>query len=245
MKSNLLSELERSVNNRSAHRDFPIPNYLFVQKYGRTIQKELEEIAKVLGWEDSFYFKTEGAGKKEAALQRFRLEEERHAGLGRNFSGCVLIEITGTEEKEELFELLEYLEAHQQRISSLFTTKNHVNMEFISNELEQFFFLRMIDGMKYEPQEQLNLFQGQLFKYGLMFSGEAEKVLQQFLEQKVWQESDMVEKRIQHLASHIVYTRQLMDRTGNVIEKEEMEEALQKEQGTPEKKRTIGFVTGG
>lgn len=170
MKSNLLSELERIVNSRS---DFPIPSYLFVQQYGRSIQNELKEIAEALGREDSFYFKTEAAGKEYNILQRFRMEEEMHAGLGRKFDGCVLIRISGEEPKKEMDEFLDYLEEEQQRISCLYTTENYEKVYDIGKKLEQFFFVRVVYGRKYELQEQMYLFCKNLDKYKLKLSREA------------------------------------------------------------------------
>lgn len=244
MKSNLLSELERVEKSRVTQKDFPVPSYLFVQKYGRSIQKELEEITRVLGKEVCFSFKTEVAGKEEPILQRFRMEEERHSGLGKRFAGCVFIELTGCEESEKISELLEYLEEHQNRICPLFTTKNYKSAEAICNGLERYFFVRTIDGMKYEAGEQVDLFLEYLTRYGLELSESAAEALGEFINHKEWQEEDLVEKRLQHLVSHIVYGRQLTEEYGNVIEKQELEEALQKETGNQSKKRSIGFVIG-
>ncbi|MBQ7775168.1 MAG: hypothetical protein IJ379_04520 [Lachnospiraceae bacterium] len=246
MKSNLLLELQRIVEGRNNNIDFPIPCYLFVQKYGRTIQSELQQITQTLGRENHFFFKAEATLKEETILRRFLLEEERHAGLGKKYTGCVLIELSGEESGKEVYDLLDYLDRHQQRISALFTTRNPLNSYSIRKQLEQFFFVRVIDGAKYEVQEQLTLFEDKLGSYQFELSEAAKEEMKSFLELKEWKESDMVEKRIQNLVSDIVYSRILTEEEENsVIEKEDVIIALQKATKDTEKRSIIGFVIGG
>jgi hypothetical protein len=70
--------------------------------------------------------------------------------------------------------------------------------------------------------------------------------MKSFLELKEWEESDMVEKRIQNLVSDIVYSRILTEADeDNVIEKEDVIIALEKVTKEVEKRNVIGFVIGG
>lgn len=246
MKSNLLLELQCIVEGKINNIDCPIPCYLFVQKYGRTIQGELLQITQTLGREKYFFFKAEGTQKEETILRRFLLEEERHAELGKKYNGCVLIELSGEESEKELYDLLDYLDRHQQRISLLFTTKEPLNSNDIRKQLEQFFFVRVIEGAKYGVQEQLTLFVDKLGSYQFELSESAMEEIKSFVEHKEWKEGDMVEKRIQNLVSDIVYNRILAKEEENsVIEKEDIVIALHKVTENTEKRGIIGFVIGG
>jgi len=246
MKSNLILELQRITGSKAVNKDFPMPCYLFIQKYGRNIQNELGEIAKLLGREKHFSFKTDASMREETLLRKFLLEEDKHAELGKQYSGCVLIELTGEEPEEEVFSFLDYLDRHQQRIDYLFTTKNHQKSDEIRRSLEQFFFVRVLEGTKYEAQEQLVLFEKGMEAYQFEMAEDARAELVEYFESKEWKEEDLVEKRIRNLVSNIVYSSMLDNvEDRKIIDRGDVALALKKVMDNSEKKSTIGFVIGG
>ena len=71
MKSNLLQELEQiAAYEEQMKIPLPIPSYLFVQKYGRSIEDEMPQIAGLLGKKEWFIFKADSSQEK-SLLNRF------------------------------------------------------------------------------------------------------------------------------------------------------------------------------
>lgn len=246
MKSNLLLEMQRIAGGKTVNKDYPMPCYLFIQKYGRNIQSELEEIARLFGRDRHFVFQTDVSMKEETLLRKFVLEEDKHAELGKRYSGCVLIELTGEEPEKELFSFLDYLDRQQERIDYLFTTKNHQKTTEIRKALEQFFFVRVLEGTKYEVQEQLAILEKGMEGYRFEMTEDAREEITEYFAGKEWKEEDLVEKRIRNLVSNIVYSRMLGKAEENsVIDREDVALALKNVMDHSEKKATIGFVIGG
>ena len=59
----------------SRNRKLPRPYYLFVQKYGRSMEAEMPEIARLLGNGRWFLFSTEGKKKDVSMTSRFLVEQ--------------------------------------------------------------------------------------------------------------------------------------------------------------------------
>lgn len=219
MKSNFLQELELILEGENGKKKFlPIPNYIFVQKYGRSIESEMTQIAKLLGKKEWFVFKADQRQEKKI-LDRFLLEQECKASVGREYTGCVLVELTGTEEEKELAEFLDYIEEASQRLTCIYTTKQMDETERIKNYLMQYGFVRMIEGESYKLNEQLAIFEETVFGYQFSISGGARIRLAEWLHKKDWQEQEKVCTTIQNMAKSAVYQKILT--AGKVAENKE------------------------
>lgn len=246
MKSMLLQEMQKiKEKEKTMGVRFQKPCYLFVQKYGRSVEAEMNEIMEMFGKSQYFSFKTEGNQKEETILRRFLMEQEKNAGLGRHFNGCVLIEISGEESDKEITDLLEYLEREKSRMTCIFTTKNFESVDFIKRQLEQCFFVRVIEGEEYDLSEQIDIFQNIINEYQFEIDKEAKKEVEDFFRMRRWQEKDMVEKRICNLANDILYRKMLEDVEEQVIDCQDVADILKNFELETGKKKQIGFVIGG
>ena len=222
----------------------PQPYYLFVQKYGRSMEAELPEIARQLSNGTWFYFCTEGKKKDVSITSRFLVEQEKNAELGKQFRGCVLIELTGEEEPKELFEFLSYIRQQAAQFCCVFSTRALDCVESIRKSLEQHFFIRVIDGEKYDTAEQKGLFLNVLGSFGFSLEGNIAEEVETVFSGVIWEESDMVQNKIENLARNMVYEKLLNPEALQVISMEEIRTAAAGLKKGTEKVRKIGFVGG-
>jgi len=229
-------EQERNVK-------LPKPCYLFVQKFGRSPEAELPEIAEAFGNGSWFHFLTEVKKKDITIRNRFIMELEKHAELGKAFQGHVLVELTGEEEPKEVFEFLSYIKQNEKQFQCIFTTRMLDRAEEIKNCLEEHFFVRKIEGKEYDNSEQSTVFLRVLLEYGfdidLLVNG-----LETLFAGVHWEETDMVQSRIENLARNIVYNKMLEPEAVLLVSAEEVEEAMREWKKEPERVRRIGFVKG-
>jgi len=240
----VLEELNK-VKNCEQERNISIPKpyYFFVQKFGRSPEAELPVIAKTFGNGSWFSFYTENKKKDTTMLNRFIMEAEKYAELGKVFQGYVLVEFTGEEEPKELYELLSYIKQNEKQFHCIFTTKMLDQAEKIQGCLEQHFFVRKMEGKKYESAEQSAIFLRVLMEYGFEMDGltnEAEKLFSDVC----WEETDMVQNRIENLARNLAYNKMLEPEAVLTVTAEEAEEAIRQCKKEPETTRRIGFVRG-
>lgn len=221
----------------------PKPYYLFVQKYGRNMEAEMPEIAKTVGNGRWFSFAAEVKKKDVTMTSHFLMELEKYAEIGKPFQGCVLMELTGEEDPKELYELLNFIRQKAQQFSCIFSTRTLENAEEIKNSLEQHFFVRRIDGKKYESAEQSALFLKVLSEYGFGVD-ELSNRLDTLFAGVHWDEEDMVQNRIENLAQNLVYEKMLQPEGALEVSMAEVEKATDELKKEPEKVRCIGFVRG-
>lgn len=240
MKNNLVREIEKIVAQKQNSNEYiPTPTYLYVKHYGRDIEDCMAEITELMGEEEYFIFKTGRIQKAESLLRSFLMELEKHASLGKDFGGCVLVELTVETEDKELADFLDYAE-NQKQIKFLFTTRE--NEEEVQELLERYFFVRVVKGQPYDCEEQFALLNEAFCKYQFAMDAAAEEAFQKALAEKEWQESDMVMNRIQNIAKNLVYEKMLAEKCSNrCIGKEDAEEAIKKLVRETTKKNVIGF----
>ena len=241
----VLSEIHQVQQcEKSRQLRLPKPYYLFVQKYGRSLEQEMPEIAKALGNGKWFSFGTEGKKKEVSITSRFLLELEKYAEIGKPFQGCVLVELTGQEESKELFEFLSYIRQKNNQFCCVFSTRALECAKDLQEALEQHFFVRVIDGEAYGSEEQKGLFLDVLNDFGFVADESVQAELEQVFLNVLWEEEDMVQNKIENLARNMVYEKMLQTDAKLLVTMEEIREATAVLKREPEKLRRIGFVQG-
>lgn len=246
MKSNLLKEMQQLFNRGCDGNNIPVPSYLFVQRYGREIQEDMQEISALLGLKEWFSFSCTAVKNDEKIVTGLQMELERHSGVGKEYTGSVLVEFSGKEEEKDLEELLDYIDSQRHRIWCVYATKASENVKDIKGLLENYGFVRVVQGEEYETTEQAEIFTDTIKAYQYQLEEAAEEYIVDYFNKQKWKEEDCVKIRIQNMAKEIVYNK-LMDERLNekVISKEEIEKVICfhcREQIT---RRPMGFVMGG
>lgn len=94
-----------------------VPIFFYVQRYGRKAQDQVQAILLLVGRKEWFLFKTEDNFQETGLCRNFKTELEKHAGTGKEFEGCVLIELSKeTLLREEFTEFLEYLKERENKL---------------------------------------------------------------------------------------------------------------------------------
>lgn len=242
MQNNLVSEIQKLVEGRKlADADIPMPTYLYIQRYGRRLEKEMEEIAQLMGETQYFTFKAGRTLKENTILRGFLMELEKNALVGKDFSGCVLVELPEVEEREELSDFLDYLSG-QKQIKCIFTIHANQSEEKMCQLLEQYFFVRVLEGQKYDCGEQVALIESVFHTYGLESDSEAMKAFEEFFAEWEWEESDMVENLVQNIARNLVYEKRMeASEDAQRITADDAGNIIQKMQRTAIRRSAIGF----
>lgn len=243
IKSKLMEELEQiAPKNHHTGVNFPMPTYLYLPKFGRSIEKEMTEITRLLGESNYFMFQVGQGHLKDTLLGSFMMELEKYAAVGKVFSGCVLVELAEWEERD-LQTFLAYAAKQQPRIKYIFSLRDEQEIVGISRLLKQYFFVRTIEEENYTVAEQMQLFQEILDSYAFSLSEAATEKVKVYFEEKEWQETDMVENLIRNIAMNLAYDKLKQGReTLHQITIEDVEEVLLKTAAETAKKNPIGFV---
>lgn len=244
MKTNLLLEIQRITKREEAVKTvLPMPGYLFVQDYGRTIDEDMDEITGLLGMQEWFFFKTEGQSFEKDLLTKFMLELECRAKPGREYEGCVLVEVTGEEGEKEMAEFLSYINSQRHRLQFLFTTRELHNVEEIRKQLAKECFVRVVHGECYTPQQQMELFKEMLAQYQYTLDDNAESLLLSFCEEKQWNKEDTIKRHLQNMADEMVYEKMLEGSAEDtVVNERELESVIDKNKEIKVTRRQIGFI---
>ena len=124
---NHLKELEVNTGVK-----IPMPNFFYIEKYGRKLEDQMEELLPVLGKKEWFLFKTDCRFKEGGLLHNFIIELEKHAKLGKDYDECILVELTeDIQLNEEFPEFLYYLKSQEEKIYFIFTMKQSKDTAFI------------------------------------------------------------------------------------------------------------------
>jgi len=243
MKSNLLQEMGRIfAREEEMKHPLPMPIYLFIQNFGRSIEDDMKEIAELFHKKQWFSFKTGHRETDRSILAKFLLEQECQSSIGKEYDGCVLVELSGEEPENELAEFLDYINEQKERLNCIFTMKPTDAVADVRRQLAADSFLRVIYGEKYDAFEQIEIFLGILEKYQLTLDESAQKEVRDFCKEKEWKEIDTVEIQISNIAKEIVYEKYLEEEQQNRhVTREEVLKALSRLE-EPQKKRQIGFV---
>lgn len=247
MNSNLLTEIQQIFEKEDARKgSLPIPNYLFIQQYGRGIVEEMPQIAALLGQTEWFTFDDEVHQKEGTILSHFKLELNRHAGVGREYSGSILIELSTPEdekEEKELEELLGYIDSQKNRLHCVYTMRGQGNVDRVKAQLENYGFVRGVYAKPYLVDEQMQIFLDTLQMYQFQVDAEAKQCAEAFFREKEWDTSDAVKTRIENIAKEIVYSSCISGGPqNNMVQKEDVERVFTSLGRESAKKRTIGFV---
>lgn len=240
MKNNLMNEIEQIVERRQNGSAYiPMPTYFYVEHYGRSIENNMKEITELLGKKEFFVFKMSRVQKLESFVRSFQMELEKHASLGKEFNGCVLIELSEDVEQEALADLVEYV-ARREELTCLFTGKE--KEEEVQELLEQYFFVRVVEGQKYSCEEQLEILNQVFAEAHFIADIEAMKIFEKFFAEKEWQPGDMVQNRIRNIARNLIYEKMIQKETvEKCISEEDAERAVKKLLKEPQKRNVIGF----
>lgn len=248
--NNLLTEIRQILGKEDTHKGrLPIPNYLFVQQYGRDITEEMPQIAALFGQAEWFPFDVGAQQTEGNLLSHFKMELIRHAGVGREYCGSILIELSSpAEEKEEkeLEELLNYIDSQKNRLHCVYTMRGQDAVEQVKKQLENYGFVRVVYAKPYEADEQIKIFLNTLQEYQFQADAEAKRYAKAFFSEKEWDSSDSVKIRIGNIAKEIVYSSFINEEVqDNIIRKEAVERVFASLAKEVTKKRQIGFVIGG
>lgn len=244
MNNGILAELDILKNyEEKTNRKKLRPYYLFVQKYGRTLVTEMQQIAEGFGKNKFFCFNRGNASDKGSLTECFRLELEKNAELGKVFNGLVLISLTGAEEEKERIELYQYITDRAAELSCVFMTRSEITGEVLKQEMEQYLpLVRMKTGESYDIEEQLEVFTNTLRENGAGLTSEASEYARREFCDMEWNETDHVENRIRNIAYNLVYEQILEGKGVHRISVEELEQAMKPLQKVQSKKFRIGFA---
>ena len=233
----------------------PVPNFFYVERYGRKLEEQMESIFSVLGKKEYFLFHTDCRFKEGGLLHNFLIELERHADLGKEFEGCVLIEISEDILQEEEFDgFLTYLKSLEDKIYFLFTIKQTKNTALIQECMEQYFFIRVIWAEVYSVSEQWEKIRKICEEYRFDMEKAAEEYIKAELEKKEWKEEEQVMCRLQNVVYSIVYENRMEGSLLEIADEEEsqnkkktvfslemVQKMLKKLESEQKKRKAIGF----
>ncbi|MCM1184634.1 MAG: hypothetical protein NC337_14785 [Roseburia sp.] len=145
----------------------PIPNWLYVQRYGRRAQEQMDKILPRIGKKDWFLFKTKEEPEEKKLIEKFNIALRRHADTGKEYTGCPLIEISKeTLIGDELPGFLEHLKENERQLYYLFTVKNAKDAVSAQKCIEQYFFTRVVYAEAFSAEEQFDTIRSTCEEYG-------------------------------------------------------------------------------
>lgn len=227
----------------------PIPNYLFIQQYGRDITADMPQIAALFGHTDWFVFSDRVQQQEGKLLSYFMMELNRHAGVGREYSGSILVELSAPEserEEKELEELLSYIDGRKNYLHCMYTMREGDMADIVKKHLENYGFVRTVYAMPYSADEQIGIFWDTLKAYQFSAAAEAVKYAETFFREKEWSTSDAVKTRIENIAKEIIYCSFINEGAeSSTADEEAVEQVFFSLAKEITKKRRIGFSIGG
>lgn len=234
----------------------PLPNFFYVERYGRSAQEQMDELLAGIGKTEWFLFKTDIRNKEGSLIDVFSMELEKYAKLGKKYDECVLIEITEDINIEEGFEeFITYLKTLEDKIYFLFTMNQSKNTAFVQECMEQYFFIRKIEAKAYSVEEQLEAINSVCEEYRYEMDPKAECIFRENLEKKNWKAEEQVLCRLKNVVRSMVYEGMMeagfLD--GGTVEAvaagiftpKMAEKMLSKIEPENKKRAVIGFSQGG
>ncbi|MCM1044221.1 MAG: hypothetical protein NC417_01815 [Candidatus Gastranaerophilales bacterium] len=221
----------------------PIPNYLYIQRYGRSAQEQMDQILTKIGKKDWFLFKTGEQSEEKKLIEKFDMDLHRHADTGKEYTGCSLIELSKeTLGRDELPEFLEYLKENERQLYCLFTIKNAGDAVSAQKCIEQYFFTRIVYAEEFSVEEQFDIIRDTCEEYGFGIARKERIGIMRGLEDRKWKADEQVAFLLQNAARSVIYEAMLEDQAKKrLISAELSERLLSKLQKTTEKERILGF----
>ena len=243
MRYEILEAMERLTEyEKMLGKAVPRPVYLFVQKYGRSMEPVLKETAEAFGRRKYFFFRKEKESNENALLDKFLVELQKNSELGKRFEGFVLVELTGEEGGKERAMFYEYIKENASEISCMFTVKEEAVAEVLRKELEQHFpFARTVHEACYSPAEQREILLAAFRQGGAILTETAEKRLEEISREIEWKTTDHVENVLRNLANNLVYEQVMSGNAWEEISEKQVQEALSRLEEKAEK-IPIGFA---
>lgn len=187
----------------------PKPVYLFIEHYGRSLSDELAKLAEAFGYQDYFSFSTDNLASDSNLYQSFYSQMQQAAPTGRDFQGCILISLSDRISEHD-FTALVTLIKNTPGILPIFTQKSDADIEPLLPILKNHFFLRVVDGEPYSPDEQFQIAREELIRCGFTITPQAEQQLRETLTRCNWQKNDSVSHKLKTIVQNLAYNK-LMD----------------------------------
>lgn len=243
MQYSILEEMTYIRNNEKEKRMiFPKTCYLFVENYGRNMEEDMDSIAKLQGYEEWFTFRADWNRKQQGLYQELQVELQKHAKLGREFEGCIVINIAGQVEESELGLILDDLKEKEGKVSFIISVEDHEKAKQVQEIMNRNFYTRIVEGKPYGAEEQFGILESELEKYGFGFEEAQQGDIFQYLSGLTWRKEENVNHKLQNTAKKLVYERMMTEaQSVRMFEKDELENALG-EIHKEDKKAKIGFV---
>ena len=187
----------------------PKPVYLFIEHYGRSLSDELAKLAEAFGYQDYFSFSTDNLASDSNLYQSFYSQMQQAAPTGREFQGCILISLSDRIQEHD-FTALVTLIKNTPGILPIFTQKSDADIGPLLPILKNHFFLRVVDGEPYSPDEQFQIAREELIRCGFTITPQAEQQLRETLTRCNWQKNDSVSHKLKTIVQNLAYNK-LMD----------------------------------
>ena len=163
----------------------PLPNFFYVERYGRCAQEQMDELLAEIGKKEWFLFKTDVRNKEGGLIHNFVVELEKYAKLGKVYDECVLIEFSEEIHLEDEFEeFIEYLKLLEDKIYFFFTMNQSKNTAFVQECMERYFFVRVIEAKEYSVLEQLEEIRNTCREYQYEITKDAETAFKNGLKKR-------------------------------------------------------------
>lgn len=239
----IIKELERlKMVNETLNQKLPIPVYLYQARFGRGLDAHMEAITKAYQKEHFISFKTI-LNTHTNLLDGFLAEMERNNRFGEVWNGVVFIYFHGSEELQDVRQLCEYLVQLRERVIPVFVTDQQALGKELGEVLCNYFFVRTVEACAYEKEELLHMVEARLQGYGYSLREDAYGCMEQYMEEKTWDEVDMVETQLCGMLDQLIFEHTLQNERidHKLVEKGEVEKIFTTE---TRKQHTIGFVIG-
>lgn len=229
----------------------PKPTYMYIQAYGKDIREDMEELATELGYRQYAVFDRMSCSQGKKYVDAYNILMEKKKPLGQSYEGCILIDLTGMDELEDIIDFISYIGMQKDTCSYIFTMNETKNTGLIQEVLEQYFFVRKIVASKYSLDEQCKTIEEELQKYiasniNISFGEGIRELLLQHLEQCKWKTMDMVKHKLKNMVAKAVYDAIVLNEsTDIVVDGEFIADMFEGQNVRAEEKSTFGFCIGG
>lgn len=234
----MIHKLETGLMKR-----LPKPCYLYVRAYGRNLEDDVLEIAQQFGKSDGVVFRVK---QYEQGDLCWNLENElsKQTTLGKDFEGCVLVILSDEIWERQLHKLLEFFLMREETITPVFEVPDYDYVEEIQPILEQYFYIRVVEGDVYSAEEQLNILEEQWDYFKMSLDDQERLQVLGFLNNYKWKKTDWVSKKLKNIALKLAYENLSDSKKQKTLTAQMVREALPEEKEGPVK-RMIGFALEG
>lgn len=221
----------------------PIPNYLYIPRYGRKLRGQMDEILARMGKKGWFFFKADEWSEGGKLVEKFNMDLQKHSDTGKEYTGCVLIELSKeTLMKDGLPEFFEYLKEKEQQFFFLFAVKDAKDAAAVQKCMEQYFFTRVVYADEFSIEEQFDIIRNICREYGFGIDLKEQAFIIRGLKEREWKENEHMEFILQNAAKAVIYETMLDDKAKERSVSAEMsEKLLENLQKTAKKEKVFGF----